>query len=72
MRAMQTFSDFCEWLKPQRRVAEALGISEASVSRMKSGAQPITPEVAEKCETVSHGLFRKEKILWPDPQDEAA
>lgn len=72
MSRMQTFSDFCEWLKPQRRVAEALGISEASVSRMKAGTQPITPEVAEKCEAVSHGLFRKEKILWPDSQNEAA
>jgi DNA-binding transcriptional regulator YdaS (Cro superfamily) len=65
---MQTFSDFCEWMKPQRRVADALGISEASVSRMRSGAQPITPDVAEKCEAISHGLFRKEKILWPDSQ----
>lgn len=69
---MQTFSDFCEWLKPQRRVAEALGLSEASVSRMKAGTQPITREVAEKCELISHGLFRKEKILWPDPQDQEA
>ena len=69
---MQTFSDFCEWMKPQSRVAKALGISEASVSRMKAGTQPITPEIAEKCEEISHGLFRKEKILWPDPQDEAA
>lgn len=69
---MQTFSDFCEWFKPQRRVAEALGVSEATVSRMKSGSQAITPEVAEKCEAISHGAFRKEKILWPDPQDQAA
>lgn len=72
MRAMQTFSDFCEWMKPQRRVAEALGVSEASVSRMRKGTQSITPEVAERCESVSHGLFRKEKILWPDPQEGAA
>lgn len=72
MRDMQTFSDFCEWLKPQRRVAEVLGVSEATVSRMKSGSQAITPEIAEKCEAVSHGVFRKEKILWPDSQNEAA
>ena len=73
MRRMQTFSDFCEWMgKPQRRVADALGTSEASVSRMKAGTQPITPEVAEKCESISHGLFRKEKILWPDSQEQAA
>jgi DNA-binding transcriptional regulator YdaS (Cro superfamily) len=69
---MQTFSDFCEWLKPQRRVAEALGVSEATVSRMKSGSQPITPDVAEKCEVISRGVFRKEKILWPDSQERDA
>lgn len=63
---MQTFADFCEWMKSQRRAAEALGVSESTVSRMRNGTMPITPEIAERCETVSHGLFRKERVLWPE------
>ena len=63
---MQTFSDFCEWMGSQRRVADALGFSESTVSRLANAKMPLTPEVAKRCEEISHGLFRKEKMLWPD------
>ena len=66
---MQTFNDFCEWMESQRRAADALGISESTVSRLASGKMRITPEIAERIETVSHGLFRKERVLWPEPAE---
>lgn len=66
IQIMQNFSDFCAWVGSQRRAAVALGVSEATVSRIRSGKQPMSAEIAEKCEVVSHGLFRKEKMLWPD------
>lgn len=63
---MQTFSDFCEWMGAQKRVADALGVSESTVSRMANGKMSVAPDVAKRCEEISHGLFRKEKMLWPD------
>lgn len=68
-RGMQTISDFCAWLKSQRRAAELLGVSETTVSRMVNGHQPVTPAIAEQIERVSGGLFRKERVLWPDASE---
>lgn len=51
--------------------AKALRITRSHVSRLLHGTRRITPELAERMEIVSHGLFRKEKILWPD-QEKAA
>lgn len=63
---MQTISDFCTWMQSQRRAAEALGVSEATISRLVKGKQAVTPEIAERVEEVSRGLFKKERVLWPD------
>jgi DNA-binding transcriptional regulator YdaS (Cro superfamily) len=62
---MTNFIDFCKWMKSQRRAADALGVSESTVSRMASGKVGISPAIAERCEQISHGLFRKEAMLWP-------
>jgi hypothetical protein len=69
---MDSFRDFCNWMKPVRqvRIAELLDRSEASVSRMKNGKQPVTREIAERCEELSHGVFTKERVMFPD--DKAA
>ena len=63
---MQTLTDFCQWMQSQRRAADALGVSEATMSRLINGKQSITPDLAERVEQVSHGLFKKERVLWPD------
>jgi DNA-binding transcriptional regulator YdaS (Cro superfamily) len=63
---MDSFQDFCKWAGTQRRASLLLGVSEATVSRMVRGEVRVSPEVAEKCEQASHGLFRKERVLWPD------
>ena len=66
---MQTISDFIVWMRPlrQKAIADLLEVSEATLSRMKTGAQAITPDVAEKVEALSHGKFAKERVLWPEP-----
>ena len=62
---MDTFQDFVNWAGGTRRAALQLGTSAARVSRIKNNRQPVTPAIAEKIEQVSHGLFKKERVLWP-------
>lgn len=63
---METFEDFCKWMGSQRRAADALGVSEFKVSRIVTKKAALSPEMAERIEEVSHGLFKKERVLWPD------
>lgn len=63
---MESFSDFCKWAGSQRKAAELLGVSESTVSRMASGDVSVSKETAERIEAVSGGLFRKERVLWPE------
>lgn len=63
---MESIKDFCGWIGSQQRAAEALGVSASNVSRMVSGKLSVSPEIAERVEQVSHGLFRKERVLWPE------
>ena len=63
-----SFSDFVEWAGGTRRAALQLDLSPSRVSRLKLGRQPLPAEVAEKCEQVSRGLFKKERVLGPDDQ----
>jgi len=65
---MESMKDFCQWIGSQRRAADALGISESNVSRLVSGKLNVSPEIAERVEVVSHGLFRKERVLWPESE----
>lgn len=72
---MSTFQDFVVWAGGTRRAARQLDTSAARVSRIKTGKQPVTPALAEKIEQVSHGLFKKERVLWPSssqPADKVA
>lgn len=62
---MESIKDFCKWARTQRRAAEMLGVSEATVSRMVRGEIRVSPEIAERVEEASCGLFRKERVLWP-------
>jgi len=62
---METIQDFCNWIGSQKRAAVALDVSEATISRLVSGEYRVPVELAEKIEQVSHGLFRKERVVWP-------
>lgn len=66
---MESIKDFCNWAKTQRRAAQMLGVSEATVSRLVRGDIRVSPEIAERVEEVSGGLFRKERVLWPANSD---
>ena len=69
---MHTFKDFCGWMQSQRRAAEILGVSEATVSRWKNKPEKIPRWAAERVEEISHGIFTKERVMWPDEKPEAA
>lgn len=62
---MESIQDFCTWIGSQKRAADALGVSESTMSRVVSGAVRLPPEMAERVEEVSRGLFRKERVMWP-------
>jgi DNA-binding transcriptional regulator YdaS (Cro superfamily) len=66
---METINDFCKWIGSQKRAAAALGLTESKVSRLCSGKARLAPEVAEKAEAYSHGLFKKERLIWPTPNN---
>ena len=62
---MGSIQDFFKWAGSQRKAAELLGVSEATISRMATGKQPISPSIAERVERITDGLFRRERVLWP-------
>lgn len=66
---MNTFNDFCEWAGSQRRAAEMLGVSEATLSRWR--ARNCVPSVAaaERIESVSTGLFEWAQMMRPAPSE---
>jgi len=35
------------------------------MSRLVSGDVEVSKDLAEKIEQVSHGVFKKERVLWP-------
>lgn len=58
---MTTFNDFCKWARQQRRAAQMLGVSEATVSRWAKVGRVPNVDAARKVEAASHGLFK-----WTD------
>lgn len=46
-----------------------LGFSKSYVCRLVNGDLEMTRQVAERVEEVSHGLFRKERVLWSQPKE---
>lgn len=69
---MDSFNDFCTWAGSQRRAAEMLGVSEATVSRW--AARGCVPNVAaaEKVEQVTFGRFKWADMLRAPRKTEAA
>lgn len=65
---MDSFNDFCTWAGSQRRAAEMLGVSEATVSRW--AARGCVPNVAaaEKVEQVTFGRFKWADMLRAPPE----
>lgn len=53
----------------QQEAANALGISVAYVSRLKSGLRRINPRIAQKIEEVSGGRYCRAALLWGDMEN---
>lgn len=68
---MDNFNDFCKWAGSQRRAAEMLGVSEASVSRWATSGCVPHVKAAARVEEVSHGLFKWPQMMRPGPSGEA-
>jgi len=62
------FNEFvqAEYDGNQARVAEALQVSPALVSRMCSGVRGVSKAVAARIDELSQGRFQKERFIWPD------
>lgn len=63
-----TMKDFCTWAGSQAGAAKLLGVSEAKVSRLVNGRQPVTPDIAVQVEIVSEGKFPRDRVLWPEAE----
>jgi DNA-binding transcriptional regulator YdaS (Cro superfamily) len=61
--AMTGFQDFIAWAGSQRQAAEALGLSDSTVSLIASGKRALLPQHVVRAEQVSGGLFRAEDLL---------
>ena len=70
MRPMSSFNDFCKWAGSQRRAAEMLGVSEASVSRWAARGRVPHVMAAKRAEEVSHGLFHWPQMMEAPPSDQ--
>lgn len=71
---MAGFIDFCEWMKTQRRAADALGVSEATISRWVARGCVPSVEAAERVESASRGIFKWQDVIRPaaSTREEAA
>ena len=69
---MENFNDFCEWAGSQRKAADLLGVSEATVSRWAARGRVPTVEAAELVESVSKGRFSWVQMIRTAPKPEAA
>lgn len=69
---MNTFRDFVKWAGSTRKAAELLDTSASTVSRLATGQQRMTADVAEQVEQVSGGAFRKERVMWPESDADTA
>jgi len=68
---MNNIQEFVNWAGSQSRAARMLKMSRQNMHRILHAQQGVTPEIAERIEEVSHGLFKKERVLWPDKSEAA-
>ena len=50
----------------QSVLAQAVGLSTASISRIEKGVQGVTVQLAEKFEKVTRGLVSRWELLYPE------
>jgi plasmid maintenance system antidote protein VapI len=71
MNRHAVFLQFATAYPTQRELAVALGVTEATVSRLISGKRKVSRALAVKAEELSAGKFTRTEFLW-GKQGEAA
>lgn len=60
---MDSFNDFCKWAGSQKKAAEILGVSEATVSRWAAKGCVPNVSAAERVEAATKGLFHWAQMM---------
>ena len=60
---MDSFNDFCKWAGSQKKAAEILGVSEATVSRWAARGCVPSVAAAERVESATRGLFHWAQMM---------
>lgn len=67
---MNTFQDFVKWAGGQKEAAELIGISKYRSHRLYHGRQ-LRPEEATAIEAASNGAFKRDALIFGNPEGRA-
>lgn len=60
------FQQYVDLVGGQQEAARRLGISRSLVGHIVNGRRAVSKRIAVAVEQDSNGLFRRERLLWPD------
>lgn len=60
---------YVEWAGGIALAAKRLGLTVGAVSHYCRGRRRVSPEIAMRMEQDSCGLFKKEKLVWPEDHE---
>jgi DNA-binding transcriptional regulator YdaS (Cro superfamily) len=60
------FQQYVELVGGQTEAARRLGITRSMVGHIVNGRRSVSKRLAVAVEQDSNGLFRRERLLWPD------
>ncbi|GHH52443.1 helix-turn-helix transcriptional regulator [[Pseudomonas] boreopolis] len=68
---MSLFNDFVTQIYGgnQARAARDIGVTRSHVSRLVSGDRAVTAEIADRCQQLSAGRFKREWFIFGAPQE---
>ncbi len=66
----QYFKKFMRSVGGLEATAELLGRSTASIAAFSAGYRKVSPALAMQIEILTCGKFKKERFIWPCPEDE--
>lgn len=62
---LQRFVD-SEHAGNQTHAADALEINRTHLWRMLTGKRRVTPDMADRIETITKGRFKRDQLVWPN------
>ena len=63
---MTLFEEYLEWAGGVKMAAKSLPYTETYLYMVKSGATPMTRQLAEAIDEHSQGKFSKIALIWPE------